>query len=54
MDQAEAHAIEAALRHVRGGGRLAQSAHDASLTDIDAEYGDVVSVDEAVAVLRGA
>jgi nicotinamidase-related amidase len=32
----------------------AQSAHDASLTDIDAKYGDVVSVDEAIAVLRGA
>jgi nicotinamidase-related amidase len=31
----------------------AQSAHDASLTDIDAKYGDVVSVDEAIAVLRG-
>jgi len=32
----------------------AQSAHDASLIDIDAKYGDVVSLDEAVAVLRGA
>ncbi len=32
----------------------AQSAHDASLLDIDAKYGDVVSLDEAVAVLRGA
>jgi nicotinamidase-related amidase len=32
----------------------AQSAHDASLTDIDAKYGDVVSVDEAISVLRGA
>ncbi len=32
----------------------AQSAHDASLLDIDAKYGDVVSVDEAMAVLRGA
>ena len=32
----------------------AQSAHDASLVDIDAKYGDVVSVDDAVAVLRGA
>lgn len=31
----------------------AQSAHDASLVDIDAKYGDVVSVDEAVAALRG-
>jgi maleamate amidohydrolase len=31
----------------------AASAHDASLTDIDAKYGDVVSVDEAIAVLRG-
>ena len=31
----------------------AQSAHDASLTDIDAKYGDVVSLDEAIAVLRG-
>ena len=30
------------------------SAHDASLLDIDAKYGDVVSVDEAIAVLRGA
>lgn len=32
----------------------ARSAHEASLTDIDAKYGDVVSLDEAVAVLRGA
>ena len=32
----------------------AQSAHDASLIDIDAKYGDVVSVEAAVAVLRGA
>jgi maleamate amidohydrolase len=32
----------------------AQSAHDASLLDIDAKYGDVVSVDDAIAVLRGA
>jgi nicotinamidase-related amidase len=32
----------------------APSAHEASLTDIDAKYGDVVSVDEAIAVLRGA
>jgi hypothetical protein len=32
----------------------AQSAHDASLLDIDAKYGDVVSLDEAIAVLRGA
>lgn len=31
----------------------AQSAHDASLVDIDAKYGDVVSVEEAVAALRG-
>jgi nicotinamidase-related amidase len=31
----------------------AQSAHDASLLDIDAKYGDVVSLDEAIAVLRG-
>ncbi|MGH2928333.1 MAG: isochorismatase family protein, partial [Solirubrobacteraceae bacterium] len=31
----------------------AQSAHDASLVDIDAKYGDVVSLDEAVAALRG-
>lgn len=31
----------------------AQSAHDASLTDIDAKYGDVVSLDEAISVLRG-
>ena len=32
----------------------AQSAHDASLIDIDAKYGDVVSVDEAIAVLAAA
>jgi maleamate amidohydrolase len=32
----------------------AQSAHDASLTDIDAKYGDVVSLHEAIGVLRGA
>jgi nicotinamidase-related amidase len=32
----------------------AQSAHEASLVDIDAKYGDVVSMDEALAVLRGA
>ncbi len=32
----------------------AASAHEASLTDIDAKYGDVVSLDEAIAVLRGA
>jgi nicotinamidase-related amidase len=31
----------------------AQSAHDASLVDIDAKYGDVVSLDEAIAALRG-
>ena len=31
----------------------AQSAHEASLTDIDAKYGDVVSTDDAVAVLSG-
>jgi maleamate amidohydrolase len=31
----------------------AQSAHDASLTDIDAKYGDVVSLNEAISVLRG-
>lgn len=31
----------------------AQSAHDASLVDIDAKYGDVVSVDKAIALLRG-
>jgi maleamate amidohydrolase len=31
----------------------AESAHEASLTDIDAKYGDVISLDEAVAVLRG-
>jgi len=31
----------------------AASAHEASLTDIDAKYGDVVSLDEAIAVLRG-
>lgn len=32
----------------------AASAHEASLTDIDAKYGDVVSLEEAIAVLRGA
>jgi nicotinamidase-related amidase len=32
----------------------AASAHEASLIDIDAKYGDVVSVNDAVAVLRGA
>jgi maleamate amidohydrolase len=33
----------------------AQSAHEASLLDIDAKYGDVVSVEDAIAVLaRGA
>jgi nicotinamidase-related amidase len=32
----------------------AQSAHDASLTDIDAKYGGGVSVDEAIAVLSSA
>jgi nicotinamidase-related amidase len=32
----------------------APSAHEASLLDIDAKYGDVVSLDEAIAVLRGA
>jgi maleamate amidohydrolase len=31
----------------------APSAHEASLTDIDAKYGDVVSVDEAIEVLHG-
>jgi len=31
----------------------AQSAHDASLVDIDAKYGDVVALDQAIAVLRG-
>ncbi|UGS39153.1 isochorismatase family protein [Capillimicrobium parvum] len=31
----------------------APGAHDASLTDIDAKYGDVVGTDEAVAILRG-
>lgn len=31
----------------------APSAHEASLTDIDAKYGDVVSLEEAIAVLRG-
>jgi nicotinamidase-related amidase len=30
----------------------AAGAHEASLTDIDAKYGDVVSIDEAVAILR--
>jgi nicotinamidase-related amidase len=30
----------------------AQSAHDASLLDIDSRYGDVVALDEAIAVLR--
>ncbi len=32
----------------------AQSAHEASLIDIDAKYGDVVSVEDAIAVLSGA
>jgi maleamate amidohydrolase len=32
----------------------ARSAHDASLLDIDAKYGDVVSLQEAIVVLRGA
>jgi maleamate amidohydrolase len=32
----------------------AQSAHDASLLDINAKYGDVVSLQDATAVLRGA
>ncbi|HEY5431379.1 MAG TPA: isochorismatase family protein [Solirubrobacteraceae bacterium] len=32
----------------------ARSAHDASLLDIDAKYGDVVSLEQAIAVLRGA
>ncbi len=31
----------------------AQSAHEASLVDIDAKYGDVVTLEEAVAVLSG-
>lgn len=31
----------------------AQGAHDASLLDIDAKYGDVVSLQEAIAALRG-
>jgi maleamate amidohydrolase len=31
----------------------APAAHAASLTDIDAKYGDVVGLDEAVALLRG-
>jgi nicotinamidase-related amidase len=31
----------------------AESAHEASLTDIDAKYGDVVSVEDAIEVLRG-
>jgi maleamate amidohydrolase len=31
----------------------AESAHTASLTDLDAKYGDVVSLDEALATLRG-
>jgi maleamate amidohydrolase len=31
----------------------AQSAHEASLTDIDAKYGDVVSTEDAIAVLSG-
>jgi maleamate amidohydrolase len=31
----------------------AVSAHEASLTDIDAKYGDVVSVDDAIDVLHG-
>lgn len=32
----------------------AAAAHEASLLDIDAKYGDVVALDEAIAVLRGA
>jgi len=32
----------------------AKSAHEASLIDIDAKYGDVVSVEDAIAVLSGA
>jgi nicotinamidase-related amidase len=32
----------------------APGAHDATLTDIDAKYGDVVGVDEAVAIFDGA
>jgi maleamate amidohydrolase len=32
----------------------AAGAHEASLLDIDAKYGDVVGLDEAIAVLRGA
>jgi nicotinamidase-related amidase len=32
----------------------AQSAHEASLLDIDAKYGDVVGVEDAIAVLSGA
>ena len=32
----------------------APSAHEASLLDIDAKYGDVVSVEDAIAVLSGA
>lgn len=31
----------------------AKSAHEASLTDIDAKYGDVVGLDDALAILRG-
>jgi maleamate amidohydrolase len=31
----------------------AQSAHEASLLDIDAKYGDVVALEEAISVLRG-
>jgi maleamate amidohydrolase len=31
----------------------APTAHAASLTDIDGKYGDVVGLDEAVALLRG-
>jgi len=31
----------------------AESAHEASLLDIDAKYGDVVGLEEAIAVLRG-
>jgi maleamate amidohydrolase len=31
----------------------AAAAHEASLLDIDAKYGDVVALDEAIAVLRG-
>jgi hypothetical protein len=32
----------------------AAGAHDGSLLDIDAKYGDVISIDEAIAAVGGA